>query len=431
MVGDHGQIIPFRRIKGIAIALITVATLAILAAVGLGLWGGWLRVQNAALVSELDASREAVRSLKDEKDLLMARVVILETQAGKPVPAKTSVGPAESGAKDAAKTAAAKMAGAKTTSGERAPSTSTAAPPAKTKAAVTPIKPVPSPAKKAAEATSPKKPATSAPLVAVSGFIADHSARRDTLSASFKIQNTGARGRKVSGRCVLVMKNEVQSDTKWVAVPHVSLISGRPNGKQGRAFRIANFMTLKMQTRELPANFAFDTGTLYVFDQGGKQILEKEVSVQLSYRKPAPKPEPKPDPKPAPAPTPPPAPASSATTTTTTPAQPQAEPVSPSPPTPTPLAVPDAPARKAPVPQATDLPPTENASPAIPASVAPAVGQPSAPPAPATPDSLQPPPVTTVAPGSGPEPGDDPSLLPEKQGAPQTAPPEQGTEDSR
>ena len=80
MVGDHGQIIPFRRVKGIAIALTTLATLAVLAAVGLGLWAGWLRIQNAGLETELQAVQQSVRKLKDEKDLLMAKVVILETR---------------------------------------------------------------------------------------------------------------------------------------------------------------------------------------------------------------------------------------------------------------------------------------------------------------------------------------------------------------
>lgn len=281
MVGDHGQIIPFRRVKGIAIALTTLATLAILAAVGLGFWAGWLRVQNAGLQTELKTVQENARHLKDEKDLLMARVVILETQTQKDAPVAKP-------AKEAPEVTVADAL-AETQPAEKPPAavekSTKAAASAPKRTQKTPSAPAPAAATRASNTI--QVPPT---RVAVSAFIADHRPRNNALSVRFQIKNAGPRGRKISGRCVLVLKNAVKSDMEWVSVPHVSLIGGRPNGKQGRTFKIANFMTMKMQTQRVPDNFAFETGTLYVFDNAGKQLLEKEVPVQLSYRKPAPKP---------------------------------------------------------------------------------------------------------------------------------------------
>jgi hypothetical protein len=415
MVGDHGQIIPFRHIKGIAITLITVATVAVMAAVGLGLWGGWLRVHNAALRSDLEASRETVRGLKDEKDLLMARVVILETQTGKAAPAPPGA------------------AGTQTVESEMPTEKAAAAPPKAEKAPIAAAQKPSPPVKNAAASaesppSSPKTPATTSPAsptVTVSGFIADHSPRRETISARFKIQNVGARGRKISGRCVLVMKNKVQSDNRWVSVPHVSLISGRPNGKQGRIFRIANFMTLKMQTSEVPDHFVFETGTLYIFDQEGKQILEKQVPVQLSYRRPEPAPQPEPQTAPQTAPQPEPQPE----------AQPQPNPA------PRPSSGGDSDSGSVSVSQPGGQPGTpavsegaESPSPVDTAPVTPATAETPAGPA-TRPGTPQAPPAGTAAPVAGPapeaSPGDNPSLLPGSDRAPEAGAATAGAEDAR
>jgi hypothetical protein len=406
MVGDHGQIIPFRRVKGIAMILITVATLAVLAAVGLGFWGGWLRWQNAGLRSELDASREAVRKLRDEKDLLMAKVVIMEARTQK---AETADKSAKTEAlQDESPGAMAEKPASPTASAIKAPTTTSA-----------------TPEEKKAEVAQPTPSVSAATSkVAVSAFIADHSPRRNTLFASFKIENTDPRGQKVSGRCVLVMKNTVKSETQWVSVPHVSLLNGRPTGKQGRAFRIANFMNLKMQTQEVPASFAFETGTLYVFENDGKQILEKEVPVQLRYHKPAPKPKPKPKPKPEP------------------------EPIAKQPPEPEPA---DQPQTTSPPESAIEtgkpsLPETGVGPPEMaPTTTAPTLeqtGVDAALPTPAVSDNgpagntaPPAPPATTVdgddttAPIM--KPGEDPSLLPKGDAAPETTMPETGVEDPR
>ncbi|MDJ0784978.1 MAG: hypothetical protein QNJ22_23630 [Desulfosarcinaceae bacterium] len=409
MVGDHGQIIPFRRVKGIAIALITVATLAVLAAVGLGLWGGWLRVQNAGLQSDLAASREVVRKLKDEKDLLMAKVVILESQTRQPTAAAKANRDRPRGAtappdeKPAAETTRAQIPApteSQAASAAAAPTTASAARAEET------APPTPPPARA-------KAPSSPPPLVSVNAFIADHSPRRNILAARFQIKNTGARGRKIAGRCVLVMKNEAESDTPWVSVPHVSLISGRPNGKQGRNFRIANYMTLKMQTNRLPDNFAFDTGTLYVYDEGGNQLLEKEVPVQLSYRKPAPKPSP-----PATAPQvqrPPEAPAETV---------PQSAP---------PSQRPSATAGQPSGAQSADRPP---ASGTIPTKSAPAdnsAAPPIPPPVERSPTTPSTPGTDTSEPPSTPDvdTGTDPSLLPESAPPPTSEASTPGAEDAR
>lgn len=415
MVGDHGQIIPFRRVKGIAITLITLATLAILAAVGLGFWGAWLRVQNADLETELEDVRQSVRRLKDEKDLLMAKVVILEThnQKGAQVakPAKEVQG------STAAKSVTASKSSGKpqTTPHKPAKSAAPVTKPQRTQSSSSP-----SEAPKAIAA--PKVPAIPTASVAVSAFIADHRPRNHTLSARFQIKNTGPRGQRVAGRCVLVLKNAVKSDMEWVSVPHVSLISGRPNGKQGRAFKIANFMTLKMQTERVPDNFAFETGTLYVFDNAGKQLLEKEVPVQLSYRKPPPIPTPAPVPKPAP----PPAPEPEATETRMKPAQPLTPPADQtSAPTPSSEALqtgPTAAENMKPV-EAAAPSPEPAADPLLPVAPVPNSEAPQPPPAP-----------TQISEPAAPSPadvGDDPSLTTGSEATPSTEPPVPGAEDTR
>jgi hypothetical protein len=405
MVGDHGQIIPFRRVKGIAITLITLATLAILAAVGLGFWGAWLRMQNAGLETELEEVRQSIRRLKDEKDLLMAKVVILEThnQKSAPVPKPAKAVQGSTATKPVTES---KSSGkTQTTPDKPAKAPAPAVKPQRAQSS-------PSPSVTPPAIAAPKAPAIPTASVAVSAFIADHRPRNNALSARFKIKNTGPRGQRVAGRCVLVLKNAVKSDMEWVSVPHVSLISGRPNGKQGRAFKIANFMTLKMQTERVPDNFAFETGTLYVFDNAGKQLLEKEVPVQLSYRKPPSTPAPAPEP--------------AATETRTEPAQPLTLPAHQTPvPTPSSEASPAGPI------------PAENVKPVETAVPSPTPGVDPRVPVKPAPNSMSPeptPPPTQISEPAAPSPmdvGDDPSLTTGSEATPSTEPPEQGTEDAR
>jgi hypothetical protein len=403
MVGDHGQIIPFRRIKGIAMMLIAVATLAVSAAVGLGFWSGWLRVRNAGLRSELETSREAVRKLRDEKDLLMAKVVILEARAQKSDTASTSAKAASTPEEPTT------VGGAGEVDVSPADAQKQASPPASAKKQAAEV----TPEKQAAVATAAASAAV--PKVAVSAFVADHNPRRHTLSASFQIKNIGAGGQKVSGHCVLVMKNTIASDMKWVSVPSVSLLNGRPNGKQGRAFRIAHFMNLKMETHEVPADFAFDSGTLYVFDDDGQQILEKEVTIQLSYRKLEPEPESQPEPKPE--------------------RQPDAAPASP----PRAASQPDSQTDTAPAPEGAS-PSFEKNPEAVEPTPEPTPSE-GAPPAAETPtesrtDSPAATSPTTTEGGNpattpGSKQGVDPSLLPNSNAAPVPATPATGVEDTR
>jgi hypothetical protein len=260
LVDDHGQIIPFRRIKGIAYLLVLIAVVALSAAIFLGL----LYQRELRHVSQLNQRLEQVSKqasqLRDEKDILLTKLVVAESKLKSDEKAVA--------AEKEAEPRAAPLAGVPrnepqsiAASGEQAPE------------------------KKAAPAKAAESPKAVVKVTASSLEVV-HDPHKRRLSISFKLSNASTGGLKAEGRCVVVLKNKKDSTEGWLSIPQVNLSDGVPAGNQGQYFRIANFMNVQMQRYNLPKSFQYEQGALYVFDQKAKPLLKKEFSLSVSYQPP-------------------------------------------------------------------------------------------------------------------------------------------------
>lgn len=294
LVADDGRIIPFKRIKGIAVTLAILLVILGLACAGLGWQLTAERVRHRRTLAQLNDANRQVVHYKSEHELITAELVLAEARmekAGllvpvrpsranqqtpeKTVDAKPVFSPnIEADEEETEPAAAASQAAVKQPSVPPA-----AAPPASlAKASAPDAAPV--------EATAaPKQPA-----VAMDDLEVNHDAGEKILLARFRVKNTGPRTSPVSGRCVVVLKADQMDPGSWLAMPDVTLKNGEPDGERGQAFRISRYRDMEIKAMGQTDPSSFTAATVYVFDASGAKILEKDFPIDL----PAPKPDPAP-----------------------------------------------------------------------------------------------------------------------------------------
>lgn len=270
LVGDHGRIIPFRRFKGIAISVVGGLVLAVLVIIGLSI----VYMLQASTIDELKAAIEEstrqIAKLRDEKDLLLAKIVVNNKM---PIKEKKSEPPTSGG----------------TAEKEDKNITAKGAPkPEKQTAAAAP-KPPPEP-KPAPE----KKPTQPVQLNAdIRRFKIKYQSPQNLLRCDFRIYNTSKPKNALAGRSVVVFKNMDEPPIKWLAVPRVQLADGVPKGKHGKSFKINNYRTMTFKAFGLKPPVRFNAASIYVYTSGGKLLLNREIPINIDVpapppRKPAP-----------------------------------------------------------------------------------------------------------------------------------------------
>lgn len=272
LVGDHGRIIPFRRFKGIAISVVGGLILAVLVIIGLSI----AYVLQADTIDELKTSLEEstrqIAKLRDEKDLLVAKLVVnkktsTEVKQSEP-PASDNT--AEKEDKNTAEAAAPK-------------------PEKETVAAAPEPTPEPTPAPE-------KKPAQPVQLKAdIRRFNIQYQSEKNLLSCDFRIYNTSKPKSALAGRSVVVFKNMDEPPIKWLAVPRVQLADGIPNGKHGKSFKINNYRTMTFKAFGLKPPVRFNAASIFIYTSEGRLLVNREIPINIDVPAPPPR-------KPAPAP---------------------------------------------------------------------------------------------------------------------------------
>lgn len=290
LVADDGRIIPFKRVKGIAVTLVILLVLLGLVCAGLGwqLTAEKNRHQQA-LAQLIDANRQVVH-YKSEHELISAELVLAEARmekAGLTVQRRQTVAEQATPAKTGDTQPVSKP---KIDDGDKAPKTMAAAGPPALKqppvpAAATPRKNVPKeavPKVVPATVTDPPEP----PAVAMDDLEIKFDAGKKMLLARFRVKNTGPRSSPVAGRCVVVLKADRMDPGAWLAMPRVTLVNGKPDGSRGQPFKISRYRDMEIKTIGQVDPSSFKTATVYVYDSSGDKVLEKDFSIDL----PAPKP---------------------------------------------------------------------------------------------------------------------------------------------
>ena len=111
------------------------------------------------------------------------------------------------------------------------------------------------------------------------------------LRVQYMLRNTGSKAHAIAGRSVVILKNKGDDNQKkWLILPRVPLVSGKPSGKKGRNFSIFNLKTMKFRANDQTGPGQFNTATVYIYSTTGKLMLEKDFPIGIKFKTlPAPK----------------------------------------------------------------------------------------------------------------------------------------------
>jgi hypothetical protein len=283
LVGEHGRVIPFRHFKQIAIAVISLACLSLAALAVIGYLYSRQTETIGNLQREVDALRRQTVQLKDEKDVLHAKLVIDEMQK----PPDEVQKPKGKEMTQAAQKAAA-TPGAPTPAPQESRPAATASPPPQPTATPTP---------------------TSTPMVKwvveLQRFEAQYDAPRELIKLAVRVQNKTATRQTFSGRIVLVLTQAQGTPKRWVSLPSVPLVEGKPTGKNGQAFTVQNYRTMDFKLHKQRPPIDFDTAMVFVFLSDGELVSSKDFQFHIETPPPptaTPEPEVQATPTPTPSP---------------------------------------------------------------------------------------------------------------------------------
>ena len=258
-IGDHGKVITLKRFKGVVFFTGLVFVLSAVAIVLLLWYNQSINSKNEKLESSLDLFQKRIQTLRHDKEILMARLVLAEsrvkenidnsqnTEAPKPLIANKENEPSQEesveGVEDKNK-----------------------------KPAVNPpVKP---------------KPVSEQPDTNYSVNVEDFNILKLSnpakIKIQFKIKNTSPNRQRVSGHAIVVLKGDELKPKMWLSVPPIGLVGGKPTGKQpGYGFSINNFRTMRFTTNAPQSPLEYNKAAVYVYGGNGKLLLEQEFPAEI------------------------------------------------------------------------------------------------------------------------------------------------------
>ena len=260
-IGDHGKTISIGRLKGLVFALVLTVVIVTVSVSYLLIIAKSLSKENEGLRSALDASKKQVAALREEKDILMVRLVL-----------------AESGVED-------KLAG---TGEEQTGETSGGLP---DKSASVETMPDPADVDKTVLLTGEKQLEEETALAipaklseaSIEDFVVLFEPGSNILKAQFKIINTSSNSQPLSGHAFVILKDDDVDESRWLIFPRVALASGKPSlYKRGQYFSIYRFKTVKFKARDETEPKRFKNAIVLVYSVKGDLLLEKSYPVKIA-----------------------------------------------------------------------------------------------------------------------------------------------------
>ena len=234
LVDDHGKLISFSRFKEAVIISASMLFVAIIAAVILFFLYKNTQNDNNKLQDILTTSQKKTGSLRNENDILMARLVISESKVNLNSAKKQASMPKKPLDNDSGIRPSAKPALVKNNNKD-------------------------------------KKPA----IVSVDNFNVYYDKDKKILSVQYIINNKNL-NTKISGYTIVILKDNEVNQNEWLILPYDNLIEGKPSGKTGQAFLISNFRKIKFKATQLTNQNRFKKVTVFVFSNKRELLLEKD-----------------------------------------------------------------------------------------------------------------------------------------------------------
>lgn len=255
-VGAQGEVRRIERFAGMALAVALVMAILALTATSLALISRRPMAENRRLGAALKQVEKDNRRLQEEKELLLARLVVMEEQVRSRDEGETAAVGKDESERPAA-------------GGEETTASAAEAP--------APVLPEPAAEAEPAPAATPQ-PVT--PPVAVEDLTVTRDAEAGTLAVRFKILNAGPESEPVSGRTFVVMETADADVTHYLTIPRVPLENGRPaKVTNGRYFSIARFNHVTFKAKDKGADRPFHRATVYVFALSGELLLQRPFPI--------------------------------------------------------------------------------------------------------------------------------------------------------
>jgi len=125
-------------------------------------------------------------------------------------------------------------------------------------------------------------PPASGLSVAIEKFQLSVKSGNNSLRVQFKLKNTSSDSQHVAGHAIVVLKGGDIQQAQWVSLPGLSLVAGKPTGRQqGNAFGISNYKIMRFTASKPHSPEKFQTASVYIFTQTGELLLEQDFPVNL------------------------------------------------------------------------------------------------------------------------------------------------------
>jgi len=258
-IGNRGKPITLRRFKGMVIVNLLVICVVIVLAAGLFWWNRNILQEKNLLESNLKKTEEQNQELRYERDILLTRLVVaesrtLEKQGSAPQKKidEESQGQTEQDSNYAEQSVPLAKTMTKTEVQNQMP------------------------------AQAGNDPPASGLSVAIDNFKVSFKSGNNSLRVQFKLKNTSPYSQHVSGHAIVVLKGEEIQQNHWVSLPGMSLVEGKPTGRQkGYAFGISNFKIMRFTANKTHSPEKFQTASVYIFSQTEELLLEQDFPVKL------------------------------------------------------------------------------------------------------------------------------------------------------
>jgi hypothetical protein len=264
LVGNDGRIVDLRMFRG----WITISAFAVLlgAVAAFGFFFLYQKTadDNKRLQRSLDLTRKELKAARHEKDLLLARLVVSESNA--------KVNRKEKGSKIQIKDQ--KIV-------PQAPSLRAAQRETKQDVINKAKNDRVGFGKDLAKSTAAKQP-HKPPGVGVEDLTVSFDTFSNSLKVQFVVRKTDPDIQNVRGRTFVILKPDESDDREWLALPPVDLAAGKPvQPQQGQFFGIAHFKPITLETKHLSVLNPYTYATVFIFSTSGDLVFEKTFEIEI------------------------------------------------------------------------------------------------------------------------------------------------------
>ncbi len=266
-VDNHGKTISIRRFRGFAITSIFFLIILITATVCLYFLFKNEGEKNKNLMNTLAQFQQQVVSLKNDKEVLMARLVVAESKIeSSQVKTEETLPEPERMLDNTALIISSKENESDATDIEKIDLFNRT----QTEEKLTTLEPNAS--------VQPAKPLR----ITVDKFNIYHKPDINTLIIEFTLRKIGPKTELVSGDVIVVLKDDEVKMDNWITVPSGAVVSEQlSRKKKGHAFSIYRFVTLKFKVKGETSPDRFKIATVFIFSPKGDLLLKKDFPIEI------------------------------------------------------------------------------------------------------------------------------------------------------